>query len=85
LLCTLEGLAAVRPQKLFEQLSGIHSQFSSCGPGEIASLFARAFELAMQIERERCLGAGYYERTRTNVMGMPTATKPSGSTLPRAR
>lgn len=33
------------------------------GPGEIASVFARAFELAMQIERERFLGAGLYERT----------------------
>jgi putative transposase len=33
------------------------------GPGEIASVFGRAFELAMQIERERFLGAGLYERT----------------------
>ncbi len=33
------------------------------GPGEIASVFARAFELAMQIERERFLGAGLYERS----------------------
>jgi putative transposase len=33
------------------------------GPEEIASVFARAFELAMQIERERFLGAGLYERT----------------------
>jgi putative transposase len=33
------------------------------GPGEIASVFARAFELAMQIERERFLGGGLYERT----------------------
>ena len=33
------------------------------GPDEIASVFARAFELAMQIERERFLGAGFYERT----------------------
>lgn len=33
------------------------------GPDEIASVFARAFELAMQIERERFLGAGLYERT----------------------
>ena len=33
------------------------------GPGDIAGVFARAFELAMQIERERFLGAGHYERT----------------------
>ncbi|WP_269391843.1 IS256 family transposase [Hoeflea alexandrii] len=33
------------------------------GPGDIATVFARAFELAMQIERERFLGAGIYERT----------------------
>ncbi len=33
------------------------------GPGDIATVFGRAFELAMQIERERFLGAGLYERT----------------------
>jgi transposase-like protein len=33
------------------------------GPGDIATVFARAFELAMRIERERFLGAGLYERT----------------------
>ena len=33
------------------------------GPGDIAGVFARAFELAMQIERARFLGAGHYERT----------------------
>jgi transposase-like protein len=33
------------------------------GPGEIAEIFSRAFELAMQIERERFLGAEFYERT----------------------
>ncbi len=33
------------------------------GPGDMATVFARAFELAMQIERERFLGAGRYERT----------------------
>ena len=32
------------------------------GPGDIATVFGRAFELAMQIERERFLGAGLYER-----------------------
>ena len=33
------------------------------GPGDIATVFGRAFELAMRIERERFLGAGLYERT----------------------
>ena len=33
------------------------------GPGDIATVFGRAFELAMQIERERFLRAGPYERT----------------------
>ena len=33
------------------------------GPNDIATIFARAFELAMQIERERFLRAGHYERT----------------------
>lgn len=33
------------------------------GPGDMATVFARAFELAMQIERERFLGAGLHERT----------------------
>lgn len=33
------------------------------GPNDIATIFVRAFELAMQIERERFLGADLYERT----------------------
>ncbi|MFG6621362.1 IS256 family transposase [Sulfitobacter sp. 1A05707] len=33
------------------------------GPNDMTTVFARAFELAMQIERERFLGAGRYERT----------------------
>ena len=33
------------------------------GPDDIATVFGRAFELAMRIERERFLGAGLYERT----------------------
>ena len=33
------------------------------GPSDLAGVFARAFELAMQIERERFLGAGLYERS----------------------
>jgi putative transposase len=33
------------------------------GPSDIATVFGRAFEFAMQIERERFLRAGLYERT----------------------
>jgi len=45
------------------QLKAVLEQLIETGPGDIASVFARAFELAMQIERERFLGAGHYERT----------------------
>jgi transposase-like protein len=34
------------------------------GPGDIAGVFTRGFDLAMQIERERFLDAGFYERSR---------------------
>lgn len=44
-------------------LEAVLEQLIEHGPGEMASVFARAFELAMQIERERFLGAGHYERT----------------------
>ena len=44
-------------------VEAVLEQLIEFGPGEIASVFARAFELAMQIERERFLGAGLYERT----------------------
>ena len=54
------------------------------GPGDIATVFGRAFELAMQIERERFLRAGPYERTAER-RGMPTATSPSASTRRPAR
>ena len=32
------------------------------GANDLATVFARAFELAMRIERQRFLGAGHYER-----------------------
>ncbi|MBK5927275.1 hypothetical protein [Rhodobaculum claviforme] len=44
-------------------VDAVSEQLIESGPGEIASVFARAFELAMQIERGRFLGAGLYERT----------------------
>jgi len=45
------------------------------GPNDIATVFARAFELAMRIERERFLGAGHYERTASR-QGYANGTKP---------
>jgi len=44
-------------------VEAVLEQLIETGPTDIASVFARAFELAMQIERERFLGAGHYERT----------------------
>ena len=44
------------------------------GPSDIATVFGRAFELAMRIERERFLRAGPYERTAER-QGQPTARK----------
>ncbi len=44
-------------------LEVVLEQLIEHGPGEIASVFARAFELAMQIERERFLGAGHHGPT----------------------
>ncbi|MGC8535731.1 MAG: hypothetical protein ACP5QR_09395 [Rhizomicrobium sp.] len=34
------------------------------GPGEIAAVFVKAFELAMQIKQEQFLGASLYEPTQ---------------------
>lgn len=44
-------------------IEALMEQLIEHGPGDIATVFGRAFELAMQIERERFLGAGLYERT----------------------
>ncbi|MAU53372.1 MAG: IS256 family transposase, partial [Roseovarius sp.] len=44
-------------------IEAILEQLIEHGSGDIAGVFARAFELAMRIERERFLGAGHYERT----------------------
>ncbi|WP_222101822.1 transposase, partial [Jannaschia seosinensis] len=56
-------------------LEAVLEQLIEHGPGEIASVFARAFELAMQIERERFLGASHYERTPERH-GYATGYKP---------
>jgi transposase-like protein len=45
------------------------------GANDIATVFARAFELAMRIERERFLGAGHYERTASR-QGYANGSKP---------
>jgi putative transposase len=45
------------------------------GANDLATVFARAFELAMRIERERFLGAGHYERTAERH-GYANGTKP---------
>jgi len=44
-------------------IEAVLEQLIEHGPGEIASLFARVFEMAMQVERERFLGASHYART----------------------
>ena len=54
------------------------------GPDDIGTVFARAFELAMRIERERFLRASPYERTAAR-QGYANGYKPSASTRPRAR
>lgn len=56
-------------------VEAVLEQLIEHGPGEIASVFARAFDLAMQIERERFPGAGYYERTPERH-GYANGTKP---------
>ena len=45
------------------------------GANDIATVFGRAFEFAMQIERERFLGAGLYERTEAR-QGYANGYKP---------
>ena len=56
-------------------LEAVLEQLIETNLGDIASVFARAFELAMQIERERFLGAGHYERTPER-RGYANGTKP---------
>ena len=44
-------------------VEAILEQLITQGPNDIAGVFARAFELAMELERERFLRTGRYERT----------------------
>ena len=54
---------------------GILEQLIEHGADDMANIFARMFELAMRIERERFLGAGHYERTASR-RGYANGTKP---------
>ncbi len=56
-------------------IESVVEQLIEHGPDEMAGVFARLFELAMQIERERHLGAGHYERT-AGRRGYANGTKP---------
>jgi len=56
-------------------VEAILEQLIEHGANDIAGVFARAFELAMRIERERFLGAGHYERT-PGRQGYANGTKP---------
>jgi hypothetical protein len=44
-------------------VEAILEQLIEHGPSDLAGISSRAIELAMQIERERFLGAGLYERS----------------------
>jgi transposase-like protein len=57
-------------------VEAILEQLIEQGPGDLAGVFARAFELAMQIERERFPGAGHYERTPERRGHHANGTKP---------
>ena len=54
-------------------VEAILEQLIETGPGDLAGVFARAFDPAMQIER--FLGAGHYERTPER-RGYANGTKP---------
>jgi putative transposase len=58
-------------------------QLIASGPNDIAGVFARAFELAMELERERFLRADSTSAL-PSARATPTATSPSGSTRPPA-
>ncbi len=56
-------------------LEGILEQLIEHGADDMANIFARMFELAMRIERERFLGADHYEHTTTR-RGYTNGSKP---------
>ena len=56
-------------------IEAILEQLIEHGADDMANIFARAFELAMRIERERFLGARHYERTPSR-RGYANGSKP---------
>ena len=68
-------------------VEAILEQWMEYGPCEIAETFSRAFELARQIERERFLGAEFYEciagRHRRNLQPFVQQLKFSGTRASR--
>jgi len=52
------------------------------GPNDIWGVFARVFELAMELKRERFLRAGF-TNARMSARVTPTVTSQSGSITPR--
>ena len=56
-------------------VEAILEQLITHGSNDIAGVFARAFELAMELERERFLRAGRYERT-VDRQGYANSYKP---------
>ena len=65
-------------------LETLMEQLIEGGAENMGLVFARVFDLAMQIERERFLGAQHYERSRLG-RATPMATRPSGSIRPRVQ
>ncbi|MFC3119307.1 transposase [Jhaorihella thermophila] len=64
----MDGRKDTGPEVILEQLI-------EHGADDMASVSARAFELAMRIARERFLAAGHYERTPSR-RGYANGTKP---------
>ncbi|WP_159979463.1 MULTISPECIES: hypothetical protein [unclassified Novosphingobium] len=60
-------------------IEAVLEQLIEHGPEGIAAVFARTFEMAMRIERERFLGAQRYERT-PDRRGYANGYKPKLST-----
>ena len=63
----------------------ILEQLIETGPGDIASVFARAFDLAMRDASASAVSGPGWTRARPSAGAMPTAPSPSASTRPRAR
>ena len=62
----------------------ILEQLIETGPGDIASVFARAFELAMRDASASAVSGPGWTRARPSAGAMPTPPCPSASTRPPA-